>query len=144
MARMLEVPNAQSFGSFKPHEHSGDVAFIVLPKQFRQGVETKFGAKDFMDCDVYSFETMTHVQSGKPVEHINVSFSNAGLLRSLRGSEGVVMGPWRFTQKDTGKGNPAWLFEPVRPGETGFDEANAFADALDARLNGSVPPAPGF
>lgn len=142
MARVTEVPGRTPYDSFKPAEHANDIAFIIVPREIKRGVATQFGEKDFVHFDAYAFESMGDIEAATPREYFNCSLPNVALIQTMEDSVGMVMGPYRFIQKPSKKGNPAWVFEALSPSDAGFAVADAFAEKLDAKLNAPAPAAP--
>jgi hypothetical protein len=100
---------------FKPATYKDAIAILAQPTGFRPDVPTpKFGPKDEVTATltVFKSEADFDYANGSAVTVENSKIQQTALAKSLRDYVGKAI-VVRLDQFDSGKGNPAWVFESV-------------------------------
>jgi len=97
--------NPAAGAKFDTKNHNGDL-LLVTPTGYRTGIETKYGEKDAVEAKV----VVINEDDPSGSEEYDDALLFAGVLIGQTRpfiNKGIVLG--RLGQKETNKGNPAWV-----------------------------------
>lgn len=111
---------------FKPKEHANAAAILIEVKRTEAQVmvpgHPEWGPKDYVHADISVFNTEAEVQNKVP-NHVFLNGRIEGNLAAsmLRGGYGPGdVDVARISQRDTNKGNAAWIWVEISPANQAF------------------------
>jgi hypothetical protein len=142
--KRVSLPQVGQF--YKVQDHASALAVLIAPIDIEHDVPNpRFNnTRNIATCDVWEFNSMQALTSGTPEEYKGVRIDKGMIVKAMEGREGDLLGPVRFNQISLKTGNNGWVIDEMKSSDTGYAEANAFADQLAAQSEEDVPPAPLF
>lgn len=126
---------------FNPDQHAGALAVLIRPNRHHSN---KAGDRDFLNCDVWVFNSVGELQAGAPQVFEGVEIGNSMIVKTLRDSIGMLMGPFTFQKIPVRMNREGWVVRDMPKSATGYAEADAYANRLceAAAAQAAPPPAP--